>query len=46
LPGSSTASFSRYIEKAGYFTIRVVDKEETFQGPFNVTVNVLFTKNT
>jgi hypothetical protein len=35
-------SFQWHIDKAGYFTIRVIDKEEIFQGGFNVTLNVVF----
>jgi hypothetical protein len=35
-------SFQWHIDKAGYFTIRVIDKEETFQGTFNVTLNIAF----
>ncbi|MCW4000206.1 MAG: glycosyltransferase family 39 protein [Candidatus Bathyarchaeota archaeon] len=42
LAGNSTASFNWGIDKAGYFTIRVVDKASSFQTPFNVTVNVEF----
>jgi hypothetical protein len=35
-------------DKGGYFTVRVVDvdKDEYFEGPFNVTVNMAFVNNT
>ena len=35
-------SFQWHIDKAGYFTIRVINKEETFQDPFIVTINIMF----
>jgi hypothetical protein len=45
LLGNRTAAFTWKIDKAGYFTIRVVDKDKIFQAPFNVTVNIAFTSS-
>jgi hypothetical protein len=35
-------SFDWKIDKAGYFTIRVIDKEENFEKAFNVTIKITF----
>jgi hypothetical protein len=31
-----------HIDKAGYFTLRVIDKEESFENAFNVTLKITF----
>jgi hypothetical protein len=46
LLGDETAALSWTINKGGYFTVRVVDVDENFEDPLNVTVNIAFVNNT
>ncbi|MEM4247267.1 MAG: hypothetical protein QXF14_03015, partial [Candidatus Woesearchaeota archaeon] len=41
-PGAEDPSFVWQINKWGYFTLFVVDREETFTESFNVTVDIRF----
>jgi hypothetical protein len=40
--GVENPSFVWQIDKAGYFTLMIVDQEETFKESFNVTVDIRF----
>jgi membrane carboxypeptidase/penicillin-binding protein PbpC len=40
--GSQQTSLTWHIDRAGYFTIRIVDKEENLENPFNLTLNLRF----
>jgi hypothetical protein len=40
--GIEDSSFVWQIDRAGYFTIRIIDREETFKENFNVTVKLGF----
>jgi membrane carboxypeptidase/penicillin-binding protein PbpC len=40
--GSQQTSLTWHIDRAGYFTIRIVDKEENLENPFILTLNLGF----